>query len=143
MAFPQTLIRGAQVLFIAMAALLLTGCEETKTASADRFQRPYQPRFLLKKSDIDGVLGYTFGHLMDRGDLSRLFELYERSPSDKTTRWLNPSTGKEFAVRPAPAFRTTEGIFCREAEVSLIDGKRVQTILQQACRRPSGHWRPA
>ncbi|MBF0424916.1 MAG: hypothetical protein HQL66_03740 [Magnetococcales bacterium] len=88
---------------------------------------------------IGGALGYAIGNEMDKQDLKRLNSTLDSAPSNHTTRWVNPDTGKEFAVTPRPPQARGDQV-CREAEIiSVIDGRR-ETMVTNACRLPDGRW---
>ncbi|MBF0178330.1 MAG: hypothetical protein HQL63_16025 [Magnetococcales bacterium] len=88
---------------------------------------------------IGGALGYAVGNEMDKQDLRRLSDTLDRTPSQQTTRWINPDTGKEFAVTPQLPHSYGNTV-CRQAEIaSVIDGRR-ETVVTNACRLPDGRW---
>ncbi len=88
---------------------------------------------------VGGMLGYIIGNEMDKYDRAHLNQVYETSPSNKTTTWVNPDTGNNYAVTPEPAYRDQQGRNCRQAEIhSTIDGKPEKTVAT-ACRE-NGQW---
>jgi len=88
---------------------------------------------------VGSMLGYMVGNEMDKNDKARLNQVYETSPSNRTTTWTNPDTGNQYAVTPQPAYKDNEGRNCREAEIlTTIDGKAEKTI-GTACRE-NGRW---
>lgn len=90
---------------------------------------------------IGGVLGYVVGNEMDKIDLQRLENVYETSPSFKTTEWLNPDTGNQYAVTPKPARKDQRtGQYCRTAEIEAIIDGRVEITEAVACRNAQGRW---
>jgi len=85
------------------------------------------------------VLGYMYGNEMDKADKARLNQVYETSPSNRTTAWTNPDTGNSYQVTPKPAYKDNQGRDCREAEVvAVIDGKE-EKVVSTACR-VDGRW---
>ncbi len=89
---------------------------------------------------IGGVLGYIVGNEMDKYDHQQLTAAYDRSPSYKTTTWVNPDTGKSYSVTPEPAYQDNADRVCRKAEiVAVIDGRKQKT-LATACRNDQGQW---
>lgn len=85
------------------------------------------------------ALGYMFGNEMDKADKARMNQVYETSPSNRTTAWTNPDTGNAYEVTPKPAYKDQQGRDCRQAEVvAVIDGKQQKT-LTTACR-VDGRW---
>lgn len=88
---------------------------------------------------IGGVLGYIVGNEMDKSDRQQLNAAYESTPSNQTTTWVNPDSGKRYAVTPRPAYQVDNRV-CRKAEIdAVIDGKRQKT-LATACRNEQGQW---
>ncbi|OSM01644.1 putative 17 kDa surface antigen [Magnetofaba australis IT-1] len=89
---------------------------------------------------IGGALGYMIGNEMDKADKQRLRDVYETSPSNKTSSWVNPDSGNQYRVTPKPAVTSRSGQVCRDAEIeAVIDGRR-ETVVQRACRLPDGRW---
>ena len=88
---------------------------------------------------IGGIIGYIIGNEMDKNDMAKLNNVYERSPSYHTTEWTNPDTGASYAVTPQPAFIDNE-YWCRNAEINaIIDGKP-EVVNAKACRNNNGNW---
>lgn len=88
---------------------------------------------------LGGVLGYMVGNEMDKNDISQLNRAYETAPSHRTTAWVNPDSGREYAVTPRPAYVDANRRDCREAEIlTTIDGK-AEKVVQTACRE-NGRW---
>lgn len=88
---------------------------------------------------LGGVLGYMVGNEMDKNDLSQLNHAYETAPSHRTSAWVNPDSGREYAVTPKPAYVDASRRDCREAEIETkIDG-RAEKVIQTACRE-NGRW---
>ena len=85
------------------------------------------------------MLGYVIGNEMDKKDKAQLYETYETGRSYQTREWRNPDTGHQYSVTPHPAYRSSQGRDCREAEIlTVIDGKAEKTIAT-ACRE-NGRW---
>lgn len=88
---------------------------------------------------IGGVLGYIVGNEMDKYDRRQLNAAYENTPSNQTTTWVNPDSGKRYSVTPQPAYHEHNRV-CRKAEIdAVIDGKKQKT-LATACRNEQGQW---
>lgn len=89
---------------------------------------------------IGGMLGYIVGNEMDKYDRQQLNMAYEKSPSYTSTNWVNPDSGKNYAVTPQPAYQDSASRVCRKAEIeAVIDGKKQKT-LATACRNDQGQW---
>lgn len=91
---------------------------------------------------IGGVLGYIAGNEMDKYDRQKIGQVYEMTPSGKTSSWVNPDTGREYSVTPHAAYQSSGAYqVCRDADVEVvIDGRR-QTSKATACRDSNGDWR--
>jgi surface antigen len=89
---------------------------------------------------VGGMLGYIVGNEMDKYDRDQLNKTYESSPSNEKTSWVNPDTGKEYAVTPQPAYQDpTYDRVCRKAEIeAVIDGKK--EITEATACRENGRW---
>lgn len=88
---------------------------------------------------LGGVLGYMVGNEMDKEDLAQLNRTYETGPSNRTSTWVNPDSGRQYAVTPRPAYVDASRRDCREAEIlTTIDGK-AEKVTQTACRE-NGRW---
>jgi len=74
---------------------------------------------------VGTMLGYIVGNEMDKFDRHQLSQVYERSPSYRTSTWANPDSGNRYAVTPQPFYRTRRNRICRKAEIdAVIDGKQ-------------------
>lgn len=90
---------------------------------------------------IGALLGYAVGNEMDKADQIRINRAYERVPDGRTSQWVNPNNGNQFAVTPKHTYRNKARQNCREAEIlATIDG-RPEKIIQRACRDNHGNWR--
>ncbi len=89
---------------------------------------------------VGGVLGYIVGNEMDKSDHARLNQVYESSPSNQRTQWVNPDTNRSYTVTPKPAYKESSGHVCREAEIlATVDG-RPEKVVSTACRDNEGRW---
>lgn len=89
---------------------------------------------------VGGLLGYITGNEMDKYDQAQLNRVYEASPSNKRSEWVNPDTKRSYAVTPKPAYKQSSGQICREAEIrATIDG-RAEKVMSTACRDNNGRW---
>ena len=89
---------------------------------------------------VGAMFGYIVGNEMDKHDRATLNTVYETSPSNHQTAWVNPDTGNSYQVTPHPAYREpATQRQCREAEIlSTIDGK-AEKVITTACRE-NGRW---
>lgn len=91
-----------------------------------------------------GVLGNQVGKKLDRADQIALEQARQKSleqgRSYNTTGWYNPDTGSQGTVTPKPAYRTSDGRYCREFQQTItVDGEEVRGY-GTACRQPDGSW---
>lgn len=90
---------------------------------------------------IGAILGYAVGNEMDKADQLRINNAYETVPDGRTSQWINPNNGNQFAVTPQHTYNNATKQNCREAEIlATIDG-RPEKIIQRACRDEYGNWR--
>jgi surface antigen len=89
---------------------------------------------------IGGLVGYIIGNEMDKYDREQLNKTYESTPSYEKSSWVNPDTGKEYAVTPQPAYQdSAHDRVCRKAEIeAVIDGKK--EITEAVACREKGSW---
>lgn len=89
---------------------------------------------------VGGMLGYIVGNEMDKYDQAQLNQVYESSPSNQPTQWVNPDTNRSYSVTPKPAYTQPSGQVCREAEIlATVDG-RPEKVVSLACRDSNGRW---
>ncbi|MFH1019894.1 MAG: glycine zipper domain-containing protein [Pseudomonadota bacterium] len=89
---------------------------------------------------VGGLLGYIVGNEMDKYDQAQLNQIYENSPSNQRSQWVNPDTNRSYAVTPRPAYTQPSGQVCREAEIlATVDG-RPEKVVSLACRDNNGRW---
>lgn len=89
---------------------------------------------------IGGILGYMIGNEMDKMDRQRLNNVYEYTPDNTTSEWVNPNTGNEYEATPVRTYREPQTHKnCREVELlATVDGKAEKTYTT-ACRE-DGRW---
>lgn len=89
---------------------------------------------------VGGLIGYIVGNEMDKYDKEQLNQVYESSPSNQRTQWVNPDTHRSYVVTPKPAYTQPSGQVCREAEIlATVDG-RPEKVVSTACRDSQGRW---
>ena len=89
---------------------------------------------------IGGILGYMIGNEMDKQDRQRLNNVYEYTPENTSTEWVNPNTGNKYKATPRKTYKDAKTQRdCREVELlSTIDGAAEKTYTT-ACRE-NGRW---
>ena len=89
---------------------------------------------------VGSMLGYMVGNEMDKNDQARFNQVYETSPSNQTTEWVNPDTGNGYRITPQPAFvEPRSHRQCRKAEVLTTINGRAEKVMTTACRE-NGRW---
>ncbi|MBU4261063.1 MAG: glycine zipper 2TM domain-containing protein [Proteobacteria bacterium] len=90
---------------------------------------------------VGALLGYAVGNEMDKADQAKISAAYESMPDGRTTQWVNPNNGNQYAVTPQYTYKNEDNQNCREAEIlATVDG-RPEKIIQKACRDEYGNWR--
>lgn len=90
---------------------------------------------------VGALLGYAVGNEMDKADQAKITAAYESMPDGRTSSWVNPNNGNQYAVTPQNTYRNDSNQDCREAEIlATVDG-RPEKIIQTACRDQYGNWR--
>jgi surface antigen len=91
------------------------------------------------------LIGSEVGKSLDRADRAAIArstqESLETSPSGHVTRWRNPDSGHYGSVTPEPAYRSSEGEFCREYQQTVTIGGKTEQAYGTACRQPDGSWK--
>jgi len=91
------------------------------------------------------LIGSEVGKSLDRADRAALERAtqtsLETSPSGQVTEWRNPDSGNYGTVKPQPAYKTTEGEFCREYQQTVTIGGKTESAYGTACRQPDGSWK--
>jgi surface antigen len=84
------------------------------------------------------LAGYIVGNEMDKYDRRQVQQTLEYQPSGQTSSWVNPDTGRKFAVTPGPAY-AEDGRIYRDVEIDArVDGDR-ETVHAKAYRK-EGRW---
>ena len=89
---------------------------------------------------LGAMLGGKIGQSMDEVDRMKMRRALERTPTNQTTRWVNPDNGRHYAVTPKRTYQR-EGQPCREYTTTAIIGGKKQEIYGTACRTAEGSWR--
>jgi len=90
---------------------------------------------------VGALLGYAVGNEMDKADQAKITSAYESMPDGRTSQWVNPNNGNQYAVTPQHTYKNNYNQDCRDAEIlATVDG-RPEKIIQTACRDEYGNWR--
>lgn len=89
---------------------------------------------------LGAMAGSSIGADMDENDRYRAQHALEHNPSNQSTVWRNPDTGRQYKVTPLRTYATSGGP-CREYETSVeIDGRQ-ESMVGKACRQSDGTWK--
>jgi surface antigen len=96
---------------------------------------------------LGAYLGSEVGKSLDRADRQHAERTarngLQSSPSGHTTRWVNPDSGHFGTFTPANAYRSRDGLNCRDYQQSVSVDGRTRTVIGTACRMDDGSWRVA
>jgi surface antigen len=151
------------VLLLAAVGMLLTACENVKTAGEkERIAAvggAVLGGFLGSQvgggsgqlwatgagAIIGGLMGSSAGRSLDRADqlmMERTTQAaLEHTRTGTTSTWNNPDTGHQGTVTPAKTFQKSSGEYCREYTQTITVGGKKQDAYGTACRQPDGSWR--
>ena len=75
---------------------------------------------------LGALAGSEIGKSLDRADIAYLRQTQQRalekSPSGKTSTWVNPDSGNSGGVTPKPAYKNSSGAYCREFQQTITVG---------------------
>lgn len=86
------------------------------------------------------IVGHEIGRHMDRQDRQRTRDVLENNRTGQTSDWVNPDTGRRYAVTPQDTFSGAGNQPCREFVISSGTGPQAGRSIETACRRPDGTW---
>ena len=93
---------------------------------------------------VGAGIGNAIGKNMDKVDQMEMeraqYNAFEYTPSGTSTDWYNPDTGNSGAVTPEPAYKNTQGQYCREFQQKVTINGQQQDAYGTACRKPDGSW---
>jgi len=84
------------------------------------------------------IVGSEIGREMDKRDRRYIASTLETSPSGRRSEWVNPDSGKRYAVTPREAYEGSGGQPCREFVVTSDEYNN--PVYGTACRRTDGTW---
>lgn len=64
----------------------------------------------------------------------------ENNPTDQSSAWVNPDTGRSGTTVPVRTYQDSIGRQCREFITTIIIGGREEQGYGTACRQPDGSW---
>lgn len=64
----------------------------------------------------------------------------ENNPTDQSSAWVNPDTGRSGTTVPIRTYQDSSGQPCREFISTIIIGGREEQGYGTACRQPDGSW---
>ena len=65
----------------------------------------------------------------------------ETAPARQTSRWSNPDNRHAGTFTPFDLYRSADGLFCRDFDMSATVDERTQNAYGTACRSDAGEWR--
>ncbi len=87
------------------------------------------------------LIGGFVGHSMDSSDNTQTYKVIQNSPTDQTTRWVNPKTGVAYTMTP------TSGLFnlngnpnCRDFHFTATRYGKMHEYEGTACQMRDGYW---
>jgi surface antigen len=88
---------------------------------------------------IGALIGGHIGRSMDEIDQNCVGQILEHAPPNEPITWQD-ERGDRYRVTPSPAYRSTDGRYCREYQATATVGGRPQQTYGTACRQPDGSW---
>ena len=93
---------------------------------------------------LGAYVGSEVGKSLDRADRAALERTtqtsLESSPSGTSSTWNNPDSGHYGSVTPEPAYKSSDGRYCREYQQTVVIDGQTQNAYGTACRQPDGSW---
>lgn len=93
---------------------------------------------------LGSIIGSEVGKSLDRADRAYMHETtqhtLESRRSGETSEWVNPDNGHRGSVTPEPAYRASDGRYCREFQQTVTIDGRTERAYGTACRQPDGSW---
>ncbi|TVR98257.1 MAG: glycine zipper 2TM domain-containing protein [Rhodospirillales bacterium] len=148
------------VIPLALAALLLAGCDTTGgtkqtigTAGGAALGGLLGAQFGTGTGQlaataagtlIGALVGGEIGRSMDRTD-----QLYaartaqsalETNPTGRTATWRNPDTGASGSFTPVSTSYTAAGLPCRDFNSTVVIDGQQERVTGRACRQADGSW---
>jgi surface antigen len=93
---------------------------------------------------LGAFIGSEIGKSLDRADRQAMERTTQQSlesnPSGTSSTWRNPDSGHHGTVTPEPAYRATDGRYCREYQQTVVIDGKTESAYGTACRQPDGTW---
>lgn len=86
------------------------------------------------------IVGHEIGYRMQREDRQRTRDVLEHNQTGQSSDWVNPDTGRRYAVTPRVTYRGARQRPCREFVIEWGTGPSARKSVESACRRPDGTW---
>ena len=94
---------------------------------------------------LGGLLGGSIGRQLDERDkllmANQTQVALEKTPSGTASEWRNPDTGHSGTITPEAAYRSEEGVVCREFQQTVTIGGKSEEAYGRACRQADGSWK--
>lgn len=150
---------GASVGALAIASLVLTGCENvgqkqtvgTLAGAAGGAVIGSQIGGGTGKlaavavgTLLGGVIGSEIGRQLDERDKMLHQQAYEQArsaPIGETITWDNPNNSHRGSVTPVREGTSSSGNYCREFQQTIYVGGQAEEAYGTACRQPDGSWK--
>lgn len=100
----------------------------------ERFPKRVRHRQLVSMSSQEPL---ARGEIFD----AALQQTLESNRSGEIARWTDPATGQHGAIEVVRTLRNDDGIYCRDAEITLANFSEPKTQNLRACRDEVGFWR--
>lgn len=94
---------------------------------------------------IGGIIGNQIGKGLDKADRLEMeraqYRTLEYGRSGERNTWHNPDSGHSGSYEARPAYKTSDGAYCREFTQTVDIGGRKEEAFGKACRQPDGAWK--
>lgn len=89
---------------------------------------------------LGAVIGNQIGRELDKADRGCIGHALELAADRQAVTWSNPDNGIGYSVTPLRGF-SSDGRQCREYELQVSDGRRIEHRRGKACRTGDGTWK--
>ena len=149
--------RGRRLAGLAMAFVLLAGCETPPTREQSAMvvggllggalgsqigEGSGRTAATIVGSLIGAAIGGSVGRSMAETDRLKTAHALETGRTGVPSRWTNPDTGNRYLLTPTRTFEVPAGP-CREFSLEAQVGGRDEQVYGTACRQRDGSWRVA
>ena len=143
-------------IMVAMAALLVSGCETAYSPTREDIGTVAggaagvaigsqigggsgRTAAMIGGAVLGGLAGRAIGRHMDEQDRSMAAQALETRETHESTTWTNPDTGHEYTMTPTRTYDEA-GRPCRDFVTEAIIDGRQETLRGTACRQADGSW---